>query len=122
VQLVEFKRKNGHCTVPKRYKQDKSLGMWISTQRSNHVNNKLRPYRKELLDEINFVWKDVTLAARSSTWIISRFGRQVMFLTLILFFFTCVEFEFGSVHQQCGSPKRSSGRNGTITRPCSKPS
>jgi hypothetical protein len=43
VQLVEFKRKNGHCIVPKRYKQDKSLGMWVSTQRSHHNNNKLRP-------------------------------------------------------------------------------
>jgi hypothetical protein len=56
-QLVEFKRTNGHCMVPCKYKQDKSLWQWVRTQRRNHNNNKMRPDRKKILDEIGFVWK-----------------------------------------------------------------
>jgi 4-hydroxybenzoate polyprenyltransferase len=28
-KLVEFKRKNGHCSVPIRYGHDKALGRWV---------------------------------------------------------------------------------------------
>jgi hypothetical protein len=66
-KLVEFKRINGNCMVPRRYKQDKSLGAWVGTQRTDHKNNKMRPDRKRILDEIGFAWKAVALAARSST-------------------------------------------------------
>jgi hypothetical protein len=51
-KLIEFKRKNGHCMVPTCYKQDKSLWNWISDQRTRHIKNKMRPDRKELLDEL----------------------------------------------------------------------
>jgi uncharacterized protein YbgA (DUF1722 family) len=56
-KLVEFKRTNGHCMVPSKYKQEKSLGSWVSTQRSNHRNDLFQQYRKDLLDEIGFAWK-----------------------------------------------------------------
>jgi hypothetical protein len=59
-QLVEFKREKGYCTVPRRYEQDKSLksllGTWVSRQRDANKNNKLRPDRKRILDEIGFAW------------------------------------------------------------------
>jgi hypothetical protein len=55
-QLVEFKRKTGHCIVPHRYEQDKSLGIWVRTQRNYHKQNKLRQDRKRILDEIGFAW------------------------------------------------------------------
>jgi hypothetical protein len=55
-QLVEFKQKKGHCDVPRRHEQDKILGQWVTTQRTNHINNKLRLDRKRLLDEIGFTW------------------------------------------------------------------
>jgi hypothetical protein len=58
--LVEFKRKNGNCRVPHQSEQEKSLGMWISKQRSIHINNKMRPDRKKVLDEIGFDWKVYT--------------------------------------------------------------
>jgi hypothetical protein len=66
-KLAEFKRKNGHCNVMARYQEDMSLGKWVGTQRVRHVNNKMRQDRKELLDELGFVWKAGTVAARSST-------------------------------------------------------
>jgi hypothetical protein len=56
-QLVEFKRKHDHCRVPKRYREDMSLGAWVGNQRRYHVTNKIPIDRKELLDEIGFVWK-----------------------------------------------------------------
>jgi hypothetical protein len=66
-KLVAFKRKNGHCIVPKRNKEDASLGAWVGTQRGNHAKNKIKPDRKVLLDEIGFVWKLGTVAALAST-------------------------------------------------------
>jgi hypothetical protein len=55
-KLVEFQRKTGHCIVPFRYKQDKSLGRWVGQQRSLYSPNKLQPGRKNLLDKLDFVW------------------------------------------------------------------
>jgi hypothetical protein len=66
-QLFKFKQKKGHCMVPRRYEQDKSLGMWVTTQRNCHKYNKLRQDRKARLDAIDFVWKVVTGPARSSS-------------------------------------------------------
>jgi uncharacterized protein YbgA (DUF1722 family) len=65
-KLLEYKRKNGHCKVPHKYKDDKSLGKWVNNQRSRHANNKMLPDRKELLDAIDFVWKADTVTTRSS--------------------------------------------------------
>jgi hypothetical protein len=53
--LAEFRRKNGHCLVP--LPQDKDLGRWVATQRKRRKNNKIRQDRKDLLDEIDFVWR-----------------------------------------------------------------
>jgi hypothetical protein len=33
-QLLEFKQKHGHLTVPQRYKENKKLGRWVNTWRS----------------------------------------------------------------------------------------
>jgi hypothetical protein len=68
-KLAEFKHNNGHCIVPAKYKEDASLGFWVSKQRQLRSKNKIRLDREVLLDEIDFVWKADTLAAaaRSST-------------------------------------------------------
>jgi uncharacterized protein YbgA (DUF1722 family) len=63
-KLVEFKRKNGNCRVPQTNKKEASLGMWVKRQRSIHINEKMRLDRKELLDEVEFIWKADTGAAR----------------------------------------------------------
>ena len=65
-KLVDLKRQNGHCIVPSRYAQDKSLGVWVCKQRSFHTIGKLRTDRKECLDGIGFVWKIESPADRSS--------------------------------------------------------
>jgi hypothetical protein len=65
-QLVEFKRKNGHCVVPSRYEQAKVLVHWVSHQRKNHDNNKMRQDRKDLLDKIDFFCEAGSIATRTS--------------------------------------------------------
>jgi hypothetical protein len=66
-KLVEFKRKNGHCLVPNRYKEDVSLVMWVNTQRHLHVNNTLRLDRKVLLEKLGLVWR-VNKSEFETTW------------------------------------------------------
>jgi hypothetical protein len=59
-QLVEFKRKNGHCIVKTSGWKDtdnKSLGMWVNNQRTRHTNNEMRQDRQERLEKIGFAWK-----------------------------------------------------------------
>jgi hypothetical protein len=67
-KLIEFKTKNGHCVVPqKKNKDGASLRVWVGHQRQCHAKNKMRQNRKELLDELDFVWKADSHATRSST-------------------------------------------------------
>jgi hypothetical protein len=67
-KLVAFKRSNGHCNVTQRYQRDVPFGKWVANQRYFHSKNKIQPYRKKLLDEIDFVWRKTdTGAAPSST-------------------------------------------------------
>ena len=74
-RLVEFKEKNGHCLVPFNYEQDNSLGNWVFTQRMNHTKNKMRQDRKELLDEVEFVWK-VDIAVWKAGRIAGRISKK----------------------------------------------
>jgi len=126
-KLLEFKRKNDHCIVPTKYKENKFLGGWVSNQRRLNTKKKMRQDRKELLDELGFVWNVYDLAARSSTTddnvrglVIGSFHdlvRSFIFLTLVLFMLGLfVGIGVGSVHQQCGFPKRRKRRSGTSAR------
>ena len=66
-KLVRYKGKHGNCNVPQGWKQDKSLGNWVMTQRAAKVNGRLTPEREALLADIGFVW---VLIAQSAplTW------------------------------------------------------
>jgi uncharacterized protein YbgA (DUF1722 family) len=67
-KLVEFKRKNGHCIVRQTYEQDKTLGRWINDQRNCQRNHKMRPERKDLLDELEYVWRVDTAVNQDKNW------------------------------------------------------
>jgi hypothetical protein len=56
-QLVEFHKKHGHCIVPRNNEKDKSLGMWVMTQRKIYRQGRMRPDRFQLLEYIDFVWE-----------------------------------------------------------------
>jgi hypothetical protein len=113
-RLVEFQQTNGHCRVPFNYEQHKSLGWWVRTQRSYYNHNKLGQDRKRILDDIGFAWNVYTRATPSSPTNVRglvigsshALGRSWFSLSLLFLLTFCVESGVGSVHQQCGSPKR----------------
>ncbi|CAB9507474.1 helicase [Seminavis robusta] len=55
LNLVEYRRQEGHCNVPFEYKE-KSIGRWVSNQRETQAKNLLPSERKKLLDKIGFIW------------------------------------------------------------------
>jgi hypothetical protein len=76
-ELVEYKRKNGHCNVPNRYGGNPALGIWAKTQRlhyrlyrSNKFVSRLTPERFELLTNLGFTRRDEPLAGKRNkkTW------------------------------------------------------
>jgi len=64
-ELVKFKNSEGHCRVPKNYKQDKVLGSWVSNQRTSNTNGKLTPEQISKLQGIEFDFDTVT---STRTW------------------------------------------------------
>ena len=61
-KLEKYRQQHGDCLVPYHYKEDPSLGKWVSNQRSNYAN--LSSTRRHRLDSIGFVW-DARHARRS---------------------------------------------------------
>jgi hypothetical protein len=62
-QLVDFKQAYGHCRVPRQYDENRKLGSWVQTQRTEMKYRKMgRPSRMtedriELLNDLRFEWK-----------------------------------------------------------------
>ena len=58
LELCEFKKIHGNCSVTKNYSENKLLGHWVITQRAlyNAKNKYLTKERIELLNQIEFVW------------------------------------------------------------------
>jgi predicted helicase len=54
-RLVAFKKKHGHCDVP-RTGADQKLGEWAHRQRIEYKKNALIPRHKKLLTQSGFVW------------------------------------------------------------------
>jgi len=57
LELAEFKEKHGHCRVPDDWKENRSLGRWVTRQRRKFRLGKLLSECKRLLDQLDFEWK-----------------------------------------------------------------
>ena len=55
-KIKKYKERFGHCNVPKKWTEDKSLGKWVSWQREAYKNKTLEKKRIKHLEEIGFVW------------------------------------------------------------------
>ena len=55
-RLVAYKNQFGHCDVPCHWKEDVSLGQWVSDQREMRRKRMLRQERIDRLDQIGFKW------------------------------------------------------------------
>jgi hypothetical protein len=56
-QLVAYKKQHGSTSVPRSYKKDPKLGIWVNTQRASYNKKELSEERINLLESICFVWK-----------------------------------------------------------------
>ena len=55
-RLLAYKKKHNDCNVPARWKQDCSLGSWVSVQRQFRVNDQLSSERIRRLNALSFIW------------------------------------------------------------------
>ncbi len=55
-QLEQYKKQYGDCQVPVNWKENPSLGTWVSTQRTLAKKGKLDPVKKKKLEDVGFVW------------------------------------------------------------------
>jgi len=55
-QLVAYREQHGHCNVPQHWPENKQLGKWVNTQRTQLKRRKMLAERKHKLDEIGFSW------------------------------------------------------------------
>jgi hypothetical protein len=65
MELVEYKKKNGHCNIPRR---NGILGGWIARQRTLFQSKKLIADRHEKLVGIGFIFEDASLASENVKW------------------------------------------------------
>jgi hypothetical protein len=56
-QLVEFRRSNGHCKVPFKYKHNKTLSAWVQIQRAHYKRGTLSNDRGKMLQDLGFEWQ-----------------------------------------------------------------
>ncbi len=59
-QLEEFYSKTGDSNVPQKYKPNRKLGWWVTTQRRNRRKNKLSLDQIARLDALKFAWSPIT--------------------------------------------------------------
>eukprot|EP00527_Entomoneis_sp_CCMP2396_P003928 CAMPEP_0198147476 /NCGR_PEP_ID=MMETSP1443-20131203/35960_1 /TAXON_ID=186043 /ORGANISM="Entomoneis sp., Strain CCMP2396" /LENGTH=345 /DNA_ID=CAMNT_0043811831 /DNA_START=30 /DNA_END=1067 /DNA_ORIENTATION=+ len=63
VQLLQYYQQHGHCLVPKRFKENQSLGNWVNKQRQEYrkflageTPCSLSEERIEILNQMGFCW------------------------------------------------------------------
>ena len=84
--LSAFKEKHGHCLVPQRWKEDRSLAGWVSEQRMARNRGALDPALEQRLTALGFNWDPV-----GGNW-------ESMFAQLV---------EFHREHGHCNAPQKS---------------
>ncbi len=57
LELVKFQNRFGHCRVPQKWKENKALSHWVSTQRAHFSKGRLHLDRIALLNNLGFDWK-----------------------------------------------------------------
>ena len=55
-ELKKYKNKQGHCNVPRGYKENPKLDSWVLKQRQDYKNGRLSKDRTNKLEQLGFVW------------------------------------------------------------------
>jgi hypothetical protein len=73
--LKKFKEREGHCSVRKDHKEDRyTLGNWVNNQRSK--KNTLTPEQIRRLNELGFVWDQLTQQWEEGFAALTRFKER----------------------------------------------
>ena len=56
-ELQKFKEQNGHCEVPARHKENRSLGAWLTKQRTLRRNGSLSDEYQQKLTNLGVTWR-----------------------------------------------------------------
>ena len=56
-RLIAYKKQHKTTSVPRHYKDDQQLAIWVKCQRADYKNKKLSIERINYLESIGFVWK-----------------------------------------------------------------
>ena len=66
--LIAYKKKFGHCNVPRTYEENKSLGNWVKYIHQQFKNGKLSYERYAVLNDIGFVWEVMDPNTTTAKW------------------------------------------------------
>lgn len=55
-QLIAYREKHGHCDIPVRSRELKTLATWVVAQRYERRQKRITDEQIELLDRIGFTW------------------------------------------------------------------
>ena len=56
-KLKKYNQQHGNCNVPSRYKEEPSLGYWVTNQRKAYHSEKLSKEHVKQLESIGFQWQ-----------------------------------------------------------------
>jgi hypothetical protein len=66
-ELIKFKEQHNHCNVPRNYKHNKPLSIWVDSQRRDYRRGKLLKKHEDMLNEIGFEW-EVKTKSNDELW------------------------------------------------------
>lgn len=67
-ELVQYRKQNGNCLVPKLYQQNLELGIWVDTQKTRYNHWKLPIQRVVDLERLGMGWKMHLNTHQDSVW------------------------------------------------------
>ena len=76
-QFRQFREQHGHASIPRDWPENPNLAKWAWRQRAQNYKGRLRPDRKERLDQLGFVWR-VENMLRKEGWE-RRYGELLAF-------------------------------------------
>jgi hypothetical protein len=105
-QLLAFRNKHGHCNIPYKSEEASELGRWVTTQRTFKRHGLLQRQRKQLLDDIGFVWDIHRTSWREYFLLLMRFLMDHGHVSVP---YKCmVQSEFGNIQTATSGKRRSS--------------
>ncbi|CAB9517650.1 helicase [Seminavis robusta] len=81
-RLVNFRNEKAHAVVPYYYKEDPNFARWVAKQRHFPHQNRMRPNRKRLLNELGFIWDATRLPWEEQFERVVQFKKENKYLEI----------------------------------------